>query len=223
MPALRSLIVDLHLHGQLVIVVGGGAEGMKKVESLATQDCKILVISESINSRLEEYSKSGKIVLKKEKVDSTDFLDEYKPRLVMAATNDKELNRAIVEKAKSMNCLAYASDDPEVSDFAHPSVINIKDTVQVAISTRGKSPAMARKIKMKAEKIFKEIVSDEDICHIRLQDIARRAAKGKINDQKRRKEFLYYLLNDKQIKQLIKDQNFKEAEKRVISVLGEWK
>ena len=59
----------------------------------------------------------------------------------MATTNDRALNRKIVEKARKMKSYAYASDDPEVSDFAHPSVINVADTVQIAISTGGSSPA----------------------------------------------------------------------------------
>ena len=46
------LIIDLNLKGNLVIVVGGGAEGMKKVNSLLTQDCKILVISDKVNTQL---------------------------------------------------------------------------------------------------------------------------------------------------------------------------
>jgi len=59
------LIVDLHLKGNLVIVIGSGNEGMKKVNSLFTQDCKILVISDKSNSQIEKYVKQGKIQFKK--------------------------------------------------------------------------------------------------------------------------------------------------------------
>jgi len=51
------LIVDLHLKGNLVIVVGSGNEGMKKVSSLLTQDCEILVISSNSNPQIEKYTK----------------------------------------------------------------------------------------------------------------------------------------------------------------------
>ena len=153
------LIVDLHLKGNLVIVVGSGNEGMKKVSSLMTQDCEILVISNSSNSQLEKYVKQKKIKFKKIKLKDASFLSKYKPYLVMATTTDRVLNRKIVEKATNMKSYAYASDDPEASDFAHPSVINIADTVQIAISTGGSSPAMARKIKLKAESYFKNNIS----------------------------------------------------------------
>jgi len=217
------LIVDFNLKGNLVIVVGGGAEGMKKVNSLLTQDCKILVISDKVNTQLANYIKQKKIDFKKTTLKDGDFLSKYKPFLVMAATDDRDLNRKIIQKAKKMKCFVYASDDPEVSDFAHPSVINIEDTIQIAISTGGRSPAMARKLKLQAEKIFKKIIKKEDIHQIKLQQIAREAAKKTIPTQLERKKFLYSVLNDKAIKQLIKDNKLKKAQQRAMLMLRMWK
>ena len=216
------LIVDLHLKGNLVIVVGSGNEGMKKVSSLMTQDCEILVISNSSNSQLEKYVKQKKIKFKKIKLKDASFLSKYKPYLVMATTTDRVLNRKIVEKATNMKSYAYASDDPEASDFAHPSVINIADTVQIAISTGGSSPAMARKIKLKAESYFKNNISGEEIFQIRLQKFARSEAKLIIKTQIERKKFLYSILNDKRVKELLKDEKYKQAQTRVKKMLKEW-
>jgi precorrin-2 dehydrogenase/sirohydrochlorin ferrochelatase len=126
-------------------------------------------------------------------------------------------------KAKKMRCYAYATDDPKISDFSHPSVINIGDTVQVAISTGGRSPLMAKKIKLEAEKIFKKVIKIEDIYQIQLQQIAREAAKGVIYAQKERKKFLYSIRNDKEIKQLIKDRKLKKAQQRALLMLRKWK
>jgi precorrin-2 dehydrogenase/sirohydrochlorin ferrochelatase len=213
------LIVDLNLKGNLVIVVGGGQEGLKKINSLLTQDCKILLISDETNSQIDNYVKQKKILFKKMKLENADFLTRYKPILVMATTDDRKLNRKIVEKAKKMRCYAYAADDPAVSDFSHPSVINIQDMVQIAISTGGRSPAMARKIRMQAEKVFKKIITKEDIYQIKLQEFARSSAKGKIATPLERKKFLYGVMNDNQIKQLIKDGNFQKAQKRIMEML----
>ncbi len=217
------MIIDLNLKGNLVVVVGGGAEGLKKVNSLLTQECKILVISDNLNTQLKNLVTKKKIQFKKIKLSNANFLSKYKPILVMAATDDKELNRKIVQKAKKMRCYAYAADDPDVSDFAHPSVINIEDTIQIAISTGGRSPAMARKLKLQAEKIFKKVIKKEDIYQIKLQKIAREAAKKKISAQIDRKKYLYSLINDNKIKQLIKDENLLGAQKRAMSMLKEWK
>lgn len=217
------MIVDLHLNGELVIIVGGGAESLKKINSLLTQDCKILILSDKTNAQIKNYVLKKKIKFKKVKLENTNFLSDYTPYLVMATTDDRDLNKKIVNRAKKMNCLAYASDDPKVSDFSHPSVINIEDTIQVAISTGGKSPVMARKIKNEAEKIFKKIINKDDIHQIKIQEIARKAAKGKISTQKERKKFLYTVLNDKRIKQLIKEDEPQKAQKRAMLMLEEWK
>ena len=216
------MIVDLHLKGNLVIVVGSGNEGMKKVSSLLTQDCEILVISNNSNAQIEKYEKQGKIKFKKIKLKDERFLSKYKPYLVMATTNDKDLNRKIVQKARKMKSYAYASDDPEISDFAHPSVINIADTLQVAISTGGSSPAMARKIKIKTESFLKKNISSDDIYQIKLQKFARFEAKQVLSTQLDRKKFLYSIMNDKQVKGLLKEGKYKIAQVQVRKILREW-
>ncbi|MHB8601957.1 MAG: precorrin-2 dehydrogenase/sirohydrochlorin ferrochelatase family protein [Nitrosotalea sp.] len=215
------MIVDLNLHGDLVIVVGGGNEGLKKVNTLLTQDCKILLISDSTNRQIQNYVKQKKISFRQMRLANANFLKKYKPFMVLATTDDKELNRKIVEQAKLMRCYAYAADDPEVSDFAFGSVINIDDTVQIAVSTGGRSPAMARKLKLQAEKIFKKVIKKEDIYHIKLQDFARKEVKDKIATFPERKKFLYGVMNDNHVKQLIRDGNLKKAQKRVMEMLGE--
>ena len=216
------LIVDLHLKGNLAIVVGSGNEGMKKVASLLTQDCRILVISNNSNAQIEKYVKQGKIEFKKTKLKNDSFLSKYKPYLVMATTNDKVLNRKIVQKSRKMKSYAYASDDPEISDFAHPSVINIADTLQVAISTGGSSPAMARKIKIKTESFLKKNISSDDIYQIKLQKFARFEAKQVLSTQLDRKKFLYSIINDKQVKGLLKEGKYKIAQVQVRKILREW-
>ena len=204
-----------------MIVVGSGNEGVKKVNSLLTQDCKILVISDKLNSQIERYVKQGKIKFKKTKLKDAVFLSKYKPYLVMATTSDRMLNRKIVEKARKMKSYAYASDDPEISDFAHPSVINIADTIQIAVSTGGSSPAMARKIKLKAEPFFKKNISNEDIYQIKLQKFARFEAKQVLSTQLDRKKFLYAVMNDKRVKGLLKEGKYKMSQVRVKKMLKE--
>ena len=195
---------------------------MKKVTSLLTQDCGILVISNNSNAQIEKYVKQGKIKFKKIKLKDERFLSKYKPYLVMATTNDKDLNRKIVQKARKMKSYAYASDDPEISDFAHPSVINIADTLQVAISTGGSSPAMARKIKIKIESFLKKNISSDDIYQIKLQKFARFEAKQVLSTQLDRKKFLYAIMNDKHVKELLKEGKYKIAQTQVKKILREW-
>ncbi len=207
------MIVDLNLKGKLVVVVGGGREAARKVEALLTQDCEIRVhagtVSESIARRAEE----GKLFLVREDVADGGFLEQYdRLILVLAVTDDKELNRAIVEAAKRLRCYAYAADDPDTSDFSHPSVINIKDTVQVAVSTGGKSPLMARKIREQTEAVLNERISATDILKIKLQGRMRKLAKQQLPTPDARKRFLKSLLEDEAVNVLLEQNRFEEAE-----------
>ena len=216
------MIIDLDLRGGLVIVIGGGYEGMLKIKSLLTQDCKILLFSEESNKEIQKYVKEKKLTFKKLKISSLDFLDKYDPIMIMATTDDKELNRKIYEKAKSMNCHGYAVDDPSISDFSHPSLINIEDIVQIAISTKGKSPIMSKKIRMDAEKIFKKIIKKEYLNYIRVHEFARDLAKTKIKTPDERREFMYSLMDDKKLNQNLKTGKLADAKKRIKVLFNLW-
>ena len=67
------MIIDLDLKGSLVIVIGGGYEGMLKIRSLLTQDCKILLFSEESNKEIQKYVKEKKLTFKKLKISKFRF------------------------------------------------------------------------------------------------------------------------------------------------------
>jgi precorrin-2 dehydrogenase / sirohydrochlorin ferrochelatase len=217
------LIVDLNLAGKNVIVIGGGVEGVRKVKGLLGQNCKITVISERLNSYLEELSQQKKIEVVKMKIQSASILDNY-PNifLVLAATDNKELNRKIIEKGRSMMSFVYAADDPPVSDFSYASIINIEGIMQVAISTFGKSPIMARKLRIKAERILRRTIKQSDIENTKLQEFARMAARPKIKTVIERKRFLYSIIKDKNIQNLINENKLDEAKVAAIERLNHW-
>lgn len=217
------MIVDLNLAEKHVIVVGGGIEGVRKVKGLLGQNCKITVISERMNSYLDELSQQKKIEIVKMKIKNADILDNYQDIfLVLAATDNKELNRKIIEKGRSMMSFVYAADDPQVSDFSYASIINIEGVMQVAISTSGKSPIMARKLRIKAERILRRIIKQSDIENTKLQEYARMAARPKIKTVMERKRFLYSIINDKNIQNLINENKIAEAKAATIELLNQW-
>lgn len=217
------MIVDLNLAGKNVIVVGGGVEGVRKVKGLLGQNCKITVISERLNSYLEELSQQKKIEIVKRKIKNANILDNYRDIfLVLAATDNKELNRKIVEKGRSMMSFVYAADDPPVSDFSYASIINIEGIMQVAISTFGKSPIMARKLRIKAERILRRTIKPSDIENTKLQEFARMAARPKIKTVIERKRFLYSIIKDKKIQNLINENKIDEAKVEAIERLNQW-
>ncbi len=217
------MIVDLNLHDKLVIVVGGGNEAQKRINSLLKQDCEIIVISDSVNSQITKLAKAKKIKLKKQKIQDTKFISKFKPNIIITTTSDKNLNQKIINNAKRSKIIAYSSDNPEDSDFSNPAIIDFENMIQIAIFTGGRSPAMSKKIRIQSEKIFKKIITKQDIAQIKIQKIARKLAKESIPTQIQRKEYLHSIMIDSKIDQLIKDGQIKKAEKRAITILRNWK
>jgi precorrin-2 dehydrogenase/sirohydrochlorin ferrochelatase len=217
------MIVDLNLQGKTVIVIGGGNEAEKRINSLIKQDCEVIVISDSVNSKINNLSKTKTITLEKRRIHDTKFMSELKPNIIITTTDDRKINEKIVKDAKKKNILVYSSDNPESSDFSNPAIMDFEKMIQIAIFTGGRSPMMSKKLKIKSEKIFQKIITKEDINQIRIQKIARGLAKETIPTQSQRKKYLQNIMSDNEIDQLIKDGQIKKAEKRAKAILGNWK
>ena len=200
--------------------MGGGREAVRKIDALLTQDCRITVIAGKIDSDILQLADEQKVFLRWENIENGDSLREFEDLiLVIAATDNAFLNRELVAAAKKVPCYAYAVDDPEFSDFSHPAVINLYDTVQIAVSTGGKSPLMAGKICKRAEPVFKDLIKKEDILQIRLQEKLRKIAKEKIDGAEARKHYLVAVFKDEEIRQLLAQDKVVEAESAALRKL----
>lgn len=217
------MIVDLNVYNRKAIVIGGGTEGLRKINGLLDQDCEITVITSRLNSELKKLMSDGKINLIKSRIKDVKILDQFKDVfLILAATDDRDLNRKLVEKGRTMGAFVYASDDPKISDFSYASLVNYEGLIQVAISTSGKSPIMARKIRMKIERMVNRSINDSDISNIILQEFARKKAKRKIGTVRERKQFLYSLIKDKNIQHLLRLNKLSEAKMTTLHMLNNW-
>ena len=207
------MIVDLNLIGKRALVIGGGNESSRKVEALLSQQCKIFVVAEKAEQSIKNYADEGKVSLDLRKIENVDFLKDYKQLdLILATTDDPDINREIlVVGKKKYGCYVYAADDPQLSDFSHPSVININDTVQIAISTGGRSPLMGKSIRQDLEPLIKKSISDLILMQINLQDQLRSMSKKMIPSVEYRKKFLTELLGDKSVNQCLEEKKIPMA------------
>ena len=217
------MIINLNLENKKIIVVGGGNEAQKRIKSLLNEKCEIIVISDSVNTQILELIKTKQIKLKKLKIENVKFISELKPDIIITTTNDKKINEKIINQAKNKKILAYSSDNPDNSDFSNGAIIDFEKMIQIAIFTGGRSPVVSKKIKVKAEKVLKKIISKEDIAQIKIQKISRKLAKEIIPVQFERKECLKSIMTDNHIDQLIKHGQIKKAEKRAIEIIKKWK
>lgn len=213
------MLVDLRLSGRLVVVAGGGIEGDRKVRALLGEGCRIAVFTESATPGLQRLAGQGLITLEYGPV-RDGFFDGLDPYLVMAATDDRALNRRITDRAREAGCMCYSADDPEAGDFARPSSFTLRGGVRVAVSTGGQSPAMAMRLGARARDMLADLVTGEDAGQIALQVEARRAARAVIPGQAARRRFLHSVIDDETVKRLLASGDADGARARMTEMLG---
>ncbi len=142
----------LDLSGKTALVAGGGNVARRKIESLLDHGAEVRVVSRELTGRVKELVDSGRV----------SHLGEYYTEaclegafVVIAATDDEDLNREISLDARKRGLLVNAVDQPHDCNFILPSVLRRGDLV-VAVSTSGKSPAAAKKIREDLERQFGE-------------------------------------------------------------------
>lgn len=148
--------VFLKLEKLSLLIVGGGYVGMEKLTAVlqnspeANVTLVATVISDEIKTLAKNYSK---LILIERPYQSNDIDGAD---IVIAAVNDRTISEQVVADAKQKNKLVNAADKPDLSDFYLSSVVQ-KGNLKIAISTNGKSPTIAKRIK----EVLNEIMPDE--------------------------------------------------------------
>jgi precorrin-2 dehydrogenase/sirohydrochlorin ferrochelatase len=144
------ILVDLQ--GKKALVVGGGKVAQRKIETLLEHGATVQVVAKELTAALEELRRAGRIEFLGEEF-SEAFVDGA--FVVFAATDDASLNRRVSRTAQQRSLLVNAVDQPADCNFIVPSVLSRGDLV-IAVSTSGKSPAFARKVRVELEQSFGE-------------------------------------------------------------------
>lgn len=139
------MIVDLHINSKNVLVIGGGAQATKRILSMIHEDCAITVVSPKFSASIMDMAEDGNITIHQREANAA-TLQETNPDIVIAATDNHTLNSDIMQAAKEMGIMRYSVSDPQCSDYAHLAIVKFRDLVQIAVSTNGKSPTMAKRI-----------------------------------------------------------------------------
>lgn len=149
-----------------VLVVGGGNIGLEKTSALI-ENCPtahVTIVATWFLPEMQELAKKAQNVeLIQKSFSCGDLLGKD---LAIAATNDKELNLLIWEKAKSSRVLINVADTPDLCDFYLGSIVQ-KGQLKIAISTNGKSPTIAKRLKQVLQESLPDSLNDVlDKLHI---------------------------------------------------------
>ncbi|ATW28104.1 precorrin-2 dehydrogenase/sirohydrochlorin ferrochelatase family protein [Candidatus Formimonas warabiya] len=179
------LLVDLDQVKCLVI--GGGAVAYRKVLSLKESGAAVTLISPRILEPLAQMGDQGEITILKRRYQWGDLKGF---RLVYVATDDQEVGVQVCNEAKDEGILLNMADNPSLGNFIVPSKIQRGD-LSLCISTNGKSPLLAKKIRQELEVRYGQEYAD----FLRLLGQEREAALREIPDGDKRKAYFEALVS----------------------------
>jgi precorrin-2 dehydrogenase/sirohydrochlorin ferrochelatase len=140
----------LDLRNRRCLVVGGGPVGERKVDGLIECGARVVLVSPTLTTSLATLVAAGRIEHHARGFRRSDLRG---CRVVVAATGRATIDRAVAAAARRARVLVNAVDRPRACDFILPSVLR-RGQLQIAVSTGGRSPALAREIRRRLETLF---------------------------------------------------------------------
>ncbi len=205
--------VYLNLKGKRVVVIGGGDVAERKIDSLVGTDATIVVISPQTNAGIACLAEQRRIELRKRAYAHGDCAGAA---LVFAATDDSEISRAVHEEASALGTFVNTADQPALCNFIMPAVVRRGD-IGIAISTSGKSPALAARLRRKVS----ETVGPEYARLAELLSRVRPEIRGRVQGANSRKE-LHYRILDSDIVSLLESNQMARAKERLQQIINDF-
>ena len=140
----------MQLRAQPVVVVGGGRIAVRKVELLRKSGAQITVVSPELREELQRLASSGEIRHIPER-----FAEAHVEgaTIVVAATNDHEVNVAVSGAARARKIPVNVVDNPDLSTFIFPAIVD-RSPIIAAVSSGGESPVLARRVREQIEALL---------------------------------------------------------------------
>jgi precorrin-2 dehydrogenase len=135
------------LEGRKTVVIGGGKVAQRKVEVLLGCGAEVAVISPEVTEELADWERAGRVRIEQRGFEAGDTGGAW---LVIAASGEEEVNRRVFAEAEEGGIFCNVVDVPELCSFQVPAVVQ-RGAMQIAISTGGVSPALAKRIRKELE------------------------------------------------------------------------
>jgi precorrin-2 dehydrogenase / sirohydrochlorin ferrochelatase len=180
-------IACLKLRGRRCLVVGGGEIGLEKVEGLLACDGDVTLVAPEAGPELTQLALEGSIRWERRAYAPDDLEGTF---MVIACTDDTDINIGIYEDAERRAMLVNVVDVPPLCNFILPAIVRT-GPLAIAISTAGASPALAKRMKAEVGELFGEEYAQ---LAIMLNDV-RGWAKGTLPTYQDRKAFFEGIVN----------------------------
>lgn len=135
------IFIDIERHD--VVIVGGGNVCARKAETMMKYGARVTIVAPYFTDEIEQWGREGCLALRCKRYEPSD-LDGA--TLVIASTDDTSVNEQVAADCRARHIPVNVVDVTPLCEFIVPAIID-KGSVQIAVSTQGKSPALARTLK----------------------------------------------------------------------------
>ncbi|MBB5215035.1 siroheme synthase CysG [Parapusillimonas granuli] len=184
---MRLFPIFADLQGRRVVVVGAGTVAERKIRSLLSAGAQVVAGAPEATPGLLQLSREGRITLRQASFEPGWLEGAW---LVIAATGDRALNSRVARLASERKLLVNVVDDPELSSFQVPSIVD-RSPLTIAISSAGSAPVLARRMRERIESLFDHTLGTLAELAGRYRPAIRQARP----DLRRRREFYDWLLD----------------------------
>lgn len=181
-PERRYFPIFLDLAHAEVLIVGGGKVCTRKAGTLIRYGARVRVVAPGVSGEIEDWEREGRLTVQRKSYDSGDLGNA---RMVIASTDQESVNEAVARDCRSRGIPVNVVDVPGLCDFIVPAVVD-RGSVQIAISTGGSSPALARLIR---ETVEREIGPEYDEAGALLGSLRANARATLPSDAERKRFF----------------------------------
>lgn len=148
--------VYLDLNGRLAVIIGAGNVAQRKARTLAGYGADVVIVAPEVSPDLLELESEGLVSIEQRGYVRGDLEGAF---LAVCATDSEEVNRAVFAEAEERGCLVNVVDVPELCNFIVPSIVR-RGSLQIAISTGGAAPTVAKRLRKRFQAEFGEEWAD---------------------------------------------------------------
>lgn len=179
--------IFINLQDRPCLVVGAGAVAARKIAQLLEHGAQVCVVAPQAVEQVTLWADQGSLTFLTRPFTETDLDGRF---IVVAATNDRAVNAAVFRAAEKRRILCNVVDDPEICSFIYPAIVKRGD-LQIAISTSGAFPALAKSLKTEID----ELLAEECTQYIDILAQVRVEAMRQVADPEARKKLYLDVLN----------------------------
>jgi len=141
--------VYLDIEERSVVIIGGGSVCARKADAMMKYGARVTIVSPQVTGEIEQWLSDGRLTVRRKAYEESDLPGAV---IVIASTDDPCVNARVARDCRRRKIPVNVVDVTHLCDFIIPAIVE-RGSIQIAVSTGGKSPALARRLKEDLQKL----------------------------------------------------------------------